>query len=132
MPRRKKLIQENKRIEKEKEITIMEEELNLYSDHMDWRVVFEEEITFVTETFVAVYRATSIYIVWVSIHYGSAHLYANWCAPIGWQGFLYSPFLAASPHCKALQWTIYNGGNTMEYMWATFGLWLLTKLLVRK
>jgi len=124
----KKLIKE---IEKEKETTTMEE-LNTDIYSVNWESVFEREITFVTETFVFVYRATSIYIVWICLHYGVAHLYANWCAPLGWWGFLYSPFLAASPQCRALQWVIYNGGNTMEYMWATLGLWLLTKIIVRK
>jgi hypothetical protein len=36
-----------------------------------------------------------------------------------------SPFMAAAPHCQALRWGIYNGGNSIVSMWLTMGVWLV-------
>jgi len=89
---------------------------------------FESEIIFVTSSCTYVFRATSIYFVWIFLHYAAVHLYAHWCVPIGWIGFLTSPLLVASPQCKALRWAIYNGGNSIDVMWIAFGLWIVSKL----
>ena len=94
----------------------------------DWSDIFEAEIVYVTKTCTFVFRATSIYILWILLHYAAAHLYAQWCAPVGWIGFISSPFLVASPQCKALRWVIYTGGNTIDFMWITLGLWIVSKL----
>jgi len=66
-----------------------------------------------------------IYVLWMLIHYLSAHLYVRFCAPGTMFGFLLSPFMAAAPHCQALRWGLYNGGNSIISMWVTIGLWLL-------
>jgi hypothetical protein len=94
----------------------------------EWCTIFEDEIVFVSKTCTFVFRSTSIYILWILLHYTAAHLYANWCAPVGWIGFISSPFLVASPQCKALRWIIYNGGNAIDFMWISLGVWLVSKL----
>ena len=44
--------------------------------------------------------------------------------------FLTSPFVAAAPHCVALRWVIYEGGNTITSMWLSLGTYLGAKLLI--
>ena len=66
-----------------------------------------------------------IYVLWVFIHYTSTHLYIHFCTPKTITGFLMSPFMAAAPHCQALRWGIYNGGNSIVSMWLTMGVWLV-------
>ena len=66
-----------------------------------------------------------IYVLWVFIHYLSTHLYIHFCTPKTIVGFLMSPFMAAAPHCQALRWGIYNGGNSIVSMWLTMGVWLV-------
>jgi hypothetical protein len=66
-----------------------------------------------------------IYVLWVFVHYVSAHIYVRFCTPGTFVGFILSPFMAAAPHCQALRWALYNGGNSIISMWVTVGLWLL-------
>jgi len=74
-------------------------------------------------------RAFGIYGVWILLHYVSANLYVRLCAYPSFVGFIASPFLAASPHCSALRWAIYNGGNTITSMWVVMGVWLLSYIV---
>ena len=66
-----------------------------------------------------------VYLLWVFIHFISAHLYIRFCTPNTILGFMMSPFMAAAPHCQALRWSIYNGGNNIVSMWVTIGIWLM-------
>ena len=75
-----------------------------------------------------IFRTFGLYFVWIIIHYLSAHLYILWCVPNNFTGVLSSFILAPSPHCSALRWTIYNGGNSMETIWIILGLWIMTYL----
>ena len=45
-----------------------------------------------------------IYILWICIHYISPRLYISYCVPATIVGFVYSPFLAQSPH-----WLLFVG-----------------------
>ena len=66
-----------------------------------------------------------IYVLWVLVHYVAAHIYIRFCTPATFMGFILSPFMAAAPHCQALRWGLYNGGNSIISMWVTIGLWFL-------
>jgi hypothetical protein len=66
-----------------------------------------------------------LYLLWVVIHFVSVHMYMRFCTPSTLTGFLMSPFMAAAPHCQALRWSIYNGGNSIVSMWMTLGVWLM-------
>jgi len=66
-----------------------------------------------------------IYLLWVVVHFVSVHMYIRFCTPSTFTGFLMSPFMAAAPHCQALRWCIYNGGNSIVSMWMTLGVWLM-------
>ena len=67
-----------------------------------------------------------IYLLWVFVHFISSHMYIRFCNPSTFIGFIMSPFMAAAPHCQALRWAIYNGGNNIVSMWITVGVWLMS------
>ena len=73
-----------------------------------------------------------IYLLWITLHYGASHLYVSFCTPPTWSGFLMSPFLVTTPHCRALQWTIHHGTSTIETMWFFLGTWIGRYLLLPK
>jgi len=71
-----------------------------------------------------------IYIAWIFVHHFAANIYVKWCVPATLVGLLVSPFLAPAPHCQALRWAIYNGGNSIIAMWVLVGLWIMKFLKV--
>jgi len=73
-------------------------------------------------------NAAGIYLLWICLHYGASQLYVPLCAPNDVKGFVLSPFIAPAPHCQALRWLIYNGGNSISAMWIIFGTWCLSYL----
>lgn len=76
------------------------------------------------------YYSVSIYLVWILIHFCASHLYVYYCVPMTVSGFLLSPFLISTPHCKALNWAIYNGSNIISYMWIIVGTWVCSKIFI--
>ena len=76
-----------------------------------------------------VWKCSSVYIFWITIHYSTAHLYPYFCADISWQGFATSPFLLMAPHCKALSWLQKTSTMAIENMWIVFGTWLCSTIL---
>ena len=75
--------------------------------------------------------AIVFYFMWITLHYIAPHVYTYLCTPITILGFLISPFVAATPHCSALRWVIYEGGNMITTMWIGVGSYLATKMLMR-
>ena len=73
-----------------------------------------------------------IYLLWILIHFISVQLYVYFCTPFTLYGFLISPFISCAPHCKALNWAIYNSSNIIEYMWVLIGSWICSKLFIDK
>ena len=71
-----------------------------------------------------------LYISWIVLHYVAAHLYVRLCVQATIMGFILSPFLVPSPHCQALRWAIYNGGNSIIAMWAFIGIWVMNFLKI--
>jgi len=69
-----------------------------------------------------------VYILWMIANYVAAHLYVSWCVPATFVGFIASPFLIPAPHCQALRWAIYTGGNSIMAMWGALGVWIMKKL----
>ena len=62
-----------------------------------------------------------IYLLWVSLHYISSHLYVYYCTPIGVIGFVYSLFVGPTPFCYALSWAIFNGNQSLFNIWSILG-----------
>ena len=76
-----------------------------------------------------VFAASYIYLIWIVVHYLSAHLYARWCVPPTIIGFILAPFLVPAPHCTALRWAIATGGHQIIAMWALIGTWLFNLIM---
>lgn len=69
------------------------------------------------------------YALWIVGHYLSAHAYVYYCVPVDFKGFMISPLLTSTPHCKAFRWVIQNGGNNIDNMWVMIGTWLCAKIV---
>lgn len=78
-----------------------------------------------------VFQACKIYFLWVVLHYAASQYYLHYCAPSTLYGFMMSPFLVSLPHCRAMRFMIYNGGDTIETMWFVVGTWVSAKLIVK-
>jgi hypothetical protein len=66
-----------------------------------------------------------MYVLWIVLHYVSSHMYIYLCVPATALGFIVAPFFVTLPHCQALRWTIYNGGNSIVAMWVILGIWIM-------
>jgi len=75
-----------------------------------------------------IYDIAGIFILWIILHYAASNLYPRFCADLSIVGFIKSIFIAQSPHCVALRWVIYNGGNVINSMWVSIALWFTTKV----
>lgn len=65
-----------------------------------------------------------VYMLYILCHFISTHAYAHFCTPFTIWGFGASPFIASTPHCKALRWTMHYTGIHIEFMWLVLGTWL--------
>jgi len=70
-----------------------------------------------------------IYILWIGMHFICANVYPHFCAEYTLIGIIKSIFVAETPHCLAMRWVIYNGGNIIHGMWTAIGVWISRKLL---
>jgi hypothetical protein len=77
------------------------------------------------------YNVCSLYLLWIVLHYICSYLYLQYCVIPKWYGIFLSPFLVSTPHCQAMRWVIYNGGNNMQEMWITLGIWISCKILLK-
>ena len=75
-----------------------------------------------------VFDITGVFILWIVLHFIAANLYPMFCAELSIFGFVKSIFVAQTPHCIALRWVIYNGGNSINSMWISLGLWITAKI----
>lgn len=71
-----------------------------------------------------------VYIFWTLAHYISPHIYVKLCVPATITGFLLSPFMVPAPHCQALRWLIYQGGNVIVATWVLIGTWCMQLLFI--
>tara|TARA_Y100000385_G_scaffold179651_1_gene185572 strand:- start:398 stop:691 length:294 start_codon:yes stop_codon:yes gene_type:complete len=86
-------------------------------------------INYIYKAITHVFNIGAIYVLWVFIHYLSSLLYHQWCAPASIIGFILSPLLITSPHCKALLWCINTGHEIINIMWVSIGTYGISKLL---
>jgi len=84
---------------------------------------------FIVSYFQWVWFVSKVYILWIVIHYISVQLYVKYCVPSSIWGFITSPIVVSSPHCKAMRWVLHTGASTIDNMWNTVGVWFSTKLL---
>ena len=98
---------------------------------MTTQILFNKILDYLLEIIKWLLELCGIYLLWIIIHYLSGLLYPIVCTPAGGIGFIMSPFLAVTPYCNALRWTIYTGGNIITNMWIILGTWLASQLCKR-
>jgi len=76
------------------------------------------------------FNASSIYFMWIFLHFFASQLYIKFCVPYTFWGLITSPFLTASPHCQGLRWVLYNGANIINNMWIFIGSWICSYILI--
>jgi len=79
--------------------------------------------TFLLKSLIMLFKVSGIYLLWICLHYFSAHLYIKFCVPDTIIGFLISPFMIATPHCQGLRWIVYNAAGIINNMWILIGTW---------
>jgi len=79
---------------------------------------------FFIKSLLVILKASGIYLLWICLHYFSAHLYIKFCVPDTIIGFLMSPFMIATPHCQGLRWIVYNAVGIINNMWILIGTWI--------
>ena len=85
---------------------------------------------FLLKSFLLLLKASGIYLLWICLHYFSAHLYVKFCAPDTIMGFLMSPFMMATPHCQGLRWIVYNAAGIINNMWILIGAWIYSMVWI--
>ena len=75
--------------------------------------------------FQKLFKMVIVYLLYIVAHYVSANLYQRYCTPLGWFGFITSPFTIASPQCQGLRWVMFNTGNHITAMWMILGAWFI-------
>ena len=90
---------------------------------------FEQMVVNVKDNFqigcVELINVGGTYGIWILVHYISSHLYVRWCVNWSVIGFISSPLLVNTPHCKALNWGINNGITNIQSMWIMVGYWFM-------
>jgi hypothetical protein len=124
---------------KEKELT--QEDINELNDielekvskndlFENWYNLSIDVYSFCLRTTLFVFKVSGIYLLWISLHYFSAHLYIKYCVPNTIIGFMMSPFMIMTPHCQGLRWIVYNAANIINHMWIVIGAWIYSMIWI--
>ncbi len=84
----------------------------------------------ILKTITIIFKLYGIYLLWICLHYFSAHLYIKFCVPNSLTGFLMSPFMITTPHCQGLRWIVYNAADIINNMWILIGAWIYSMLWI--
>lgn len=71
-------------------------------------------------------------LVWILLHYVAGHLYVYACTPLTLTGFIMSPFVVDTPHCKGMRWLLTEGASTMHMVWGFIGMCFVEKLVMER
>ena len=91
---------------------------------------FIKIVNLLFKTLIFLFKISGIYLLWICLHYFSAHLYIKFCVPNTIVGFLMSPFMIATPHCQGLRWIVYNAAGIINNMWILFGAWIYSVIWI--
>lgn len=70
-----------------------------------------------------------VYFSLISTYFFSTHLFAGYCTPWSWTGFLQTPFLTETLQCRALKWLFTYSHEYIRSLWL-IGSTYLVKLTV--
>lgn len=77
-------------------------------------------------------KLIGIYILWVLLHYISAHLYVYFCVNSTILGLITSSFIVSSQHCVALRWIIVNGAENIKTLMMFGATWVVSQIILTK
>jgi hypothetical protein len=86
--------------------------------------------SFILRTSIISLKLSSIYLLWICLHYFSAQLYVKFCVPNTILGFIMSPFIIMTPHCQGLRWIVYNAAHIINNMWMVIGSWIYSMIWI--
>jgi hypothetical protein len=138
---RRMRISDNSKKEKNNQNELTQEEVNELNDieleKISKNVLFDKLYnilftisSFCLRTILFLCKVSSIYLLWICLHYFSAHLYVKFCVPNTMTGFIMSPFLIMTPHCQGLRWIVYNAANIINNMWLLIGTWIYSVIWI--
>lgn len=136
MAKRIKVINNNKEV-----IEMTREEINQLNDDELEKIsknnLFDKFYIFcvnisslILKTVLLSLKLSSIYLLWICLHYFSAHLYVKFCVPNTILGFIMSPFMVMTPHCQGLRWIVYSAANIINNMWIVIGAWIYSMIWI--
>ena len=87
---------------------------------------------YLSETITSEFQTVAfVYLAWSTAHHITPHIYTYLCTPNTLWGIVSSPLVASAPHCTAMRWIIYEGGNTIHTMWMSIGGYVGAKVLLK-
>ena len=90
----------------------------------------DSSVSFILRTTLFLFKVSGIYLLWIGMHYFSAHLYIKFCVPNTLVGFVMSPFMIMTPHCQGLRWIVYNAADIINHMWILIGTWIYSTIWI--
>ena len=85
---------------------------------------------FTSSTFTATLSAIKVYLFWNTVHWSSILFYQEFCAPKSRMGFLMTPFMTQTPHCRTAHWihrTSTDAFNNIGALMVTWSTSFITK-----
>lgn len=127
--------------EQENEVELTKEEIDELNDiefkklskndHFEYLYNFIPDIcSFILRGTIFLFKVSAIYLLWICLHYFSAHLYVKFCVPNTILGFIMSPFMVMTPHCQGLRWIVYSAANIINNMWMVIGAWIYSMIWI--
>jgi hypothetical protein len=71
----------------------------------------------------------ALLVVLICFHYMSANFYTAYCVPWSIFGFLNTPFVLDSMHCKISRWIFIESSNYIQSLWILFASFAIAKIV---
>lgn len=72
-----------------------------------------------------------VYLMCIGLHFVLPRIYIYACIPFTFVGIMLSPFMAQSPHCKAIMWALNTSIETIQKMFLLLVAWLLSRSFMK-
>jgi hypothetical protein len=72
-----------------------------------------------------------VYLMCIGLHFILPRIYIYACIPFTFMGMMLSPFMAQSPHCKAIMWILNTSIETIQKMFLLLVAWFLSRSFMK-
>ena len=72
-----------------------------------------------------------VYLMCIGLHFILPRVYIYACIPFTFMGMMLSPFMAQSPHCKAIMWALNTSIETIQKMFLLLVAWFLSRSFMK-